>query len=45
MEIETQQTGSTIRYVEVNTDLKKLYRMQHRKKMDTNYESIKRQRS
>lgn len=43
--IEMQQMGYTIEYMEVNTDLEKLHRMQHRKKMDTNYQGIKRQRS
>ena len=38
-----QQMGYTIEYMEVNTDLEKLHRMQHRKKMGTNYQGIKRQ--
>lgn len=41
--IETQQMGYTIEYMKVNTDLEKSHRMQHRKKMDTSYQSIKRQ--
>lgn len=43
--IEMQQMGYTIEYMEVNTDLEKLHRRQHRKKMDMNYQGIKRQRS